>query len=108
MDPSLGDVPDSIDGLVAVTPTCAAIGPLAEPDGVTRIRLELRTGPLSSHEEALILGWSGQIMTNGQLAVMTVLNEQLISVPSRSETAVQVWVNDLNEPDEILVLAYAG
>lgn len=34
--------------------------------------------------------------------------EQLTSAPSRGETAVQVWVNDLDEPDEILVLAYAG
>jgi hypothetical protein len=93
---------DSGAALVASTPSCISIGTLAEMDGKTTIELgntiENTTGMLKFDDE---------IETPGlKIAVIDAETNSLIEMAvSYNRTNIRVWVNDLNEPDHIIIQA---
>lgn len=102
MDPRTGDVPETMGGqLVASTPSCVAIGCLAEKDGQTSLHLgDYEVTPA----HALI--FDGLIETPSRLlAVCNVRREPYLSMAVAEErTQVRIWVNDDVEPDDIGVV----
>ena len=87
--------------LVAATPSCAAVGTLSEAEGATRVRLIDAAGDLPPS-----LAFEGAVQTpNRVLTVRNVLGETYLEKPvSKTATNVQIWVNDLSEPDDVCVL----
>lgn len=102
MDYEYGDVPADIDGLIAATSSCVAIGTLSEYDGETHIVLtdsdELAQGQLV---------FEGNVLTpNKEISICSIENVKLLTLISGSEkTYVRIYVNDDNEPDYIVVHA---
>jgi hypothetical protein len=90
------------DKLVAATTSCVAVGTLSQPDGATRLRLFGATDDLPER-----LAFEGLLQTPNRLvAVRNVLGETYLEKHvSAAVTSVQIWVNDLSEPDDICVLA---
>ena len=88
--------------LVAATPSCIAVGTLSENDGATRIRLFDPAGGIPPR-----LAFEGVLQTpNRVVAVRNVLGETYLERPvSKPAIDVQIWVNDLSEPDDICILA---
>jgi len=108
LDPVTGMIPDSMGGgLVSSTPSCVAIGTLSAADGTTAIVLSDEEEPVGC-DPTMQLVFEGELETPTlKLAVCTVdLQEVLALRVDRTQTVVQVWVNDPSEPDQICV--YAG
>ncbi len=106
----LGDmeaaVPESMRGsLVAATAECVAVGTLTEHDGVARLRL-LDVSELGSAELPPLLVFEGEIATPGRtLAIASVFGDVYLELPTAGGVvALQVWVSDTSEPDDIAVI----
>jgi hypothetical protein len=97
-----GEVPDSMNGsLIAATASCIAVGCRSEVEGETEITL----GSISEVGLSTPASFSGILATpRKSVALQTIFNESIIefAVPSE-QTLVSIWVNDANEPDEIIV-----
>lgn len=107
MDSSIGEIPSSIgDALTASTSSCVAVGTLAEMDGETTITLTDSSEGIEP--EGLV--FDGVLLTPGkELSVCNVEDEKVLTIPvPSSETRVQIFANDINEPDNIVVLATNG
>jgi hypothetical protein len=99
-DPLAGPPETIAEQLVSAAASCMAIATRSEADGETRVRVldkpdaELRAG-------ALVFDGVLDAPT-GRLALTSVVGETYAEIPvTRNETRVQVWVNDLQEPDAI-------
>lgn len=107
MDRSAAIIPESMNGqLLAMTPSCIAVGTLSEYDGKTHISLSDDILPTLSMEKAVC---DSVIETPSKvLSICTVLDEILleIHVPQKV-TRLRVWVNSASEPDRIIVVATA-
>lgn len=100
LDPRTGIVPSSFHGeSFASTPSALAIGTRAEFDGTTEVNIGHK-GDLPS-DPTLQLRWEGMLATTGLLAVLTCVNETVLVVPAGEEVDIQLWTNDLDEPDII-------
>jgi hypothetical protein len=104
MDHAFGEVPESMGGnLVAFTNSCVALGTLAQHDGETTVMLA----------DALDEDARGEIVFDGvletpsrELSVCDVTDAKLLTLDvAWLRTRVQVFANDLREPDEIVVVA---
>ena len=103
MDRTVGEIPETMDGLVSSTPGCVAVGTTAQHDGETRISLSdegVEPGP------AQWLAFDGVLQTpSRRLSICSVLDEVLlqVDVPS-SVTGIEVWVDHEMEPTSIAVV----
>lgn len=106
LDNENGVIPESMNGeLVAATPSCVAIGTLSEADGSTNVILTDERSYLSE-ARSLQLVFSGFLDTpQMKVALSTVyLRSILVLNVVREQTFLELWVNDLVEPDMICVL----
>jgi len=106
MDPATGVVPESMaGGLAASTPSCVAVGTLAQQDGTTRVTLADSFGPAVEGPPI----FDGVLETPARkLAVCTVLGAVVLETAVGAErTRVRIWVDDPAEPGELLVRASA-
>lgn len=97
------DVPeDTGAALVTATPTCMAIGTLAQMDGKTTITLG---GPGTRVSGELI--FQGLLKTPGRkVAILQVPGTVVLEMKvPKDGTGIKVWANDLREPNQILVIA---
>lgn len=104
MDYVFGEIPVAInDALVSSSASCIAVGTLAEFDGETTITLANVAQDFVGLENV----FRGVLSTpSKQLSICNVKNEMLLFLSDLTErTNVQVFVNDLSEPDQILVMA---
>ena len=98
------EIPQSMGDLIVVqTPSCLAIGCMSEADGPTEFIFT------SANESAsgLKLVFSGDLPTpNKHLTLTTVYQVKIIEIPVKEKKVrVSIWVNDLKEPDRILICA---
>jgi hypothetical protein len=103
MDKDSGEVPESMDGLVAATPSCIAVGTLSGADGKTSVTL---SDDRLQGTENLKKVYSGILETPKNIVqICTVLDEAILTlrVPNH-RSAVEIWANSENEPDELCVL----
>lgn len=102
LDPRGAEIPATMNGrLISSTETCIAVGCKAEDDGET----ELTLGDTQAVNPGYVPVFEKRISTpTGKLTVQTVHGVTLLEtqVPSRS-VAVQVWVNDAQEPDRVTI-----
>jgi hypothetical protein len=106
MDPSVGEIPQKMSGLIGTTSTCIAVGTLSEHDGPTQISLCVGIAPPTQSFPAL-----GSVLEtpSHRIAVCTVENKCLLELPVEGDrTRVVVVVNDLTEPDKIVVWVSAA
>lgn len=102
LDPAVGEPPESMAGeAVAASGSCVAVGTLSEADGPTRIVLG---DVVTAEDEPLGLRWTGEIETRGTVAVTTVLGDVVLRAESPSRIRLEVWTNDVSEPDLIYVV----
>ncbi|WP_153018979.1 hypothetical protein [Lysobacter capsici] len=104
MDYLAGDIPDAInDALVSSAASCIAVGTLAEFDGATTVTLASAMQDVAH----LTNVFNGVLDTpSRQLSICNVKIEVLLFLAGLTErTNVQVFANDLSEPDQILVVA---
>ena len=104
MDQTVGEVPESMAGaLVAATSSAVGVGTLGEHDGPTSITLKDEVDP--TRDAGLQKVFGGDLETpGGSIAVCTSEGEVLLeSTVDSICTSVQVWVNDLSEPDCITI-----
>lgn len=102
MDRELGDIPDHIDGLVAVTPSCIAIGTRSASDGATTLVLaDEEIGLDHSFREV----FHGVLETpTREIQVTDVLMEPLVALPVAGVmTKVSIWVDHETEPSKVCV-----
>ena len=100
--PDGGSIPDLMRGsLIASTPSCVAVGCMADCNGKTEITLGagrevgLRGAPV----------FEGELDTpNREIAIRTVLRENILqaTVPHLI-TRVRIWVNHPSEPDTVII-----
>jgi hypothetical protein len=104
MDPQSADIPETMaGGHVAATESCIAIGTISELDGSVLVEvLDERHG---NRKELHKLGdWSIRVQ-NSRLAVCSIHLEELLSIRLQSTVAkLELWANDLVEPDHIVVV----
>ncbi|MBI1372382.1 MAG: hypothetical protein GC159_06425 [Phycisphaera sp.] len=102
LDPSFGAIPESIDGLIASTESCIAVGTLSAQDGETRAILTDEGAPPSD----LTLAFEGEIETpSRRVAICNVHDETLVTIEKTAiRSRVRIYVNDDREPDYIHVL----
>ncbi|MGH8051926.1 MAG: hypothetical protein ACREPB_14800 [Arenimonas sp.] len=103
MDHSAGEIPSSIgDYLTVSTESCVAVGTLAEMDGETTVTLTDSIEGVELDE----LVFDGVLLTpEKEISVCDVGDEKLLTIPvSSCKTRVQIFANDMNEPDNIVVL----
>lgn len=101
-EPGRGEIPPSLGGsIIAATASCIAVGCRSEIDGDT----ELTLGPLNEVGTSTHLAFSGALSTpRKSIAIQTVFNEAILEMAvSSEETRLSIWVNDLSEPDKIVV-----
>ncbi len=101
-DSNGGDIPAVMgNSLVVSTDSCIAIGCRVDADGDTLFILgdtrevDPGSGPI----------FHGNLKTPGhRVAIKSVIGQTILetSVPQQ-ETIVRIWVNDLREPDQIIV-----
>lgn len=104
MDHQAGVVPDTLGRkLVAATPTCVAVGTLAELDGETTV--VLTDQPVQDLAKGDVLVFDGTIaVPSKELSVVTALDQKLVSIPiDRDDARLRVWTNDPTEPSHIVV-----
>ena len=100
--PDGGSIPDLMRGsLIASTPSCVAVGCMADCNGKTEITL-------GAGREVGLSGtpvFEGELDTpNREIAVRTVLRENILqaTVPHLI-TRVRIWVNHPSEPDTVII-----
>ncbi len=108
LDPSCEELPETMGGgLVAATDGCIAVGTLAEFDGATRLRLMLRDDAVVCGDTLpSISAYEGWLVTpSGIVTIASILGDVFVEAAvSKERTAIQVLVNDLTEPDDIVVV----
>jgi hypothetical protein len=103
LDPETGALPDSLEGnSIAACPWGLAIGTLNEFDGETTV--SLASAAELPDDQGLLRRWRGVVFTSGRIGVLNVHNEVLLETVSGEAQTVEVWTNDLNEPDIIWVI----
>jgi hypothetical protein len=96
------DVPEAMAGrIVAATSNCLAIGPRSEIEGVTTIRVT--DEPVL--DQSLAEAFAGYLTVDGgRVVVGRVTGEVYATMPAPDgRTSRRVLVNDLDEPDLVLV-----
>lgn len=104
MDRSVGVIPETLGGgLVAATRSCIAVGTREEHDGETSISISDEGAPsgVGSHPV-----FDGVIETPSKvLSVCSVLDDVFLELSVVApKTRVQVWANDLAEPDVLAII----
>lgn len=102
MDHSFGELPVALDGqLVAFTDSCVAVGTLAGVDGETTITL---TDSLEGVKRGQLVFDGVLKVPRHELAVCSAADTELLTMKlKRSEAHVQIFANDVSEPDQIVV-----
>jgi hypothetical protein len=101
-DPGEGNIPASIDGsLIASTDSCVAVGCRSETDGDTQFVL----GDTRDVDPGGQPIFQGTLKTPGhRIALRSVIGLMILETPvPHDETTIRVWVNDPNEPDQVIV-----
>jgi hypothetical protein len=104
MDRTVGTVPDSMNrNLVSATPSCVAIGTMAQADGETFISLSDEIPARLPKQEPV---FDGIIPTpSKRLSVCSVHDEPLLVLDvAASSTRVRIWANHPWEPNEIWIV----
>lgn len=102
LDPSLAQLPLTMNGaLISSTATCVAVGCQAESDGETDITL----GDASEVDPGTKPSFEGQIQTPAhRIEVQSIYGAKLLEMPVSSESViVRLWVNDADEPDQVII-----
>jgi hypothetical protein len=97
------EVPQYVDGqLTAATASCISVGTQAEVDGETTVCID----PSGKDCEHLSAAFVGTIETpNRKFAIVTATFQRLLEVNVLNEICnVEIWVDDLRSPSEILVV----
>lgn len=97
-----GEIPNTMGGeLIAFTDSCIAVGSRSEYDGQTEILL----GPIEEVDPGENNAFDGFIATPSQrIVVRSVLGMNILEVPvAKQRTSIRIWVNDLYEPDRIII-----
>jgi len=103
MDPEIGVVPDSMArNLVSMTSSCVAVGTQSPIDGPTRICFSTELQNTSNLKKV----FCGFLETpNKVLKVCDVNGDvELETFVTSERTRVEVWVDDLSEPQNIEIL----
>jgi hypothetical protein len=107
LDSSSRDLPESMGGqLVAASTSSVAVGTRSEADGPTTVRItDEEEGQVKQATHPLLLAFEGKIDTpSARLVVESVLGERYMEFPwAPTEAELRIWVNDLTEPDEIVI-----
>jgi hypothetical protein len=101
-DLQLGEIPESPGGgLILAAASCITVGCLSDADGPTHFTL----GSVSDVDPGREPAFVGMLQTpTRRLALQTVLGEPILEVAVTARlTKVRVWVNDVLEPDDIIV-----
>jgi hypothetical protein len=102
MDQSAGVIPETIDGVIANTPTCIAVGTACECD--EQVDIELTDEPPEVDERMQCVSRSSIATPNREIAVCSAHNDRLLSIKVQHDVSeVDVWVNHPTEPDRIIV-----
>jgi hypothetical protein len=107
MDPQYGVIPELMDGgLIAASRSCVAIGTIADSDCEVEIGLGNRPEDCTEAETALHCVYRGPIATPRRvLSVCSVYLEELVTTKvAREKSDVEIWVNDDNEPDQVIIV----
>lgn len=109
MDQATGEPPQKMDGVVAATASCVAIGTLCEVDGETLVEVSdegTSREVLSETERA----FRGVIATpSRRVLVCTAALTPVAELPVSADAAtVEVWTNDRSEPDRVVILVGAA
>lgn len=101
-DPSDGEVPSSMNGsLFSSTESCVAVGCRSEIDGETEFTL----GATRDVDPGRQPDFEAELKTpTRRLAVRSVLGQILLEAQTPNQkTKVSVWVNDTQEPDNVII-----
>ncbi|MFM8580760.1 MAG: hypothetical protein ACKOFW_04565 [Planctomycetaceae bacterium] len=104
MDLVIGVIPETLaEELVAVTPSCIAIGTVSESDGEVEIELTDETPIFDGSMQRVV---ETRLQTpSREVSVYSIHWDKLLTINVKHEIAgVQVWVNHLTEPDRIVVV----
>lgn len=104
-DYEYGELPEALgSGLVTSTQSSIVVG--TRPDFEGPVDIVLTVGPRSNEDDASHLVWSGKLHTpNREISVCSVNLDRLLSIEVNSQhPLVEVWVNDDQEPDRILIV----
>ena len=106
MEPGLGEVPRMMGGqLVSATPSCVAVGTLAEFDGETTITLSSAVVVADDRELGTLVFEQQIVVSGGRIAVCTVRLDAVLEIAVEGTSPrVRIWVNDLAEPDAIHIV----
>ena len=97
-----GTPPNSMAGsLTPSTDTCVAVGCFSAADGETEFIL----GDCSEVDPGTAPYFHGELKTPSlRLALRTVVGETILETPvAQVETTISVWLNDLREPDKVII-----
>jgi hypothetical protein len=97
-----GKPPDVMQGaLIASTPSCIAVGCMADSNGKTEVTLGT-VQELRSHESP---AFEGKLETPSRaIVVQTVFRQTILQAPvPGSSTRVRIWVNHPSEPDRVTI-----
>ena len=104
MDHAVGVVPETIDGLIATTSSCIAVGTACECDEL--VDIELTDEPPEVDEQMHCVSTSSIATPNREVAVCSVNDDKLLSIKvQRDISEIEVWVNHATEPDRIIIAA---
>jgi hypothetical protein len=98
-----GKPPELMQGrLVAATPSCIAVGCMADSNGETEIIIGTEQGLRRGGD----LVFEGELATPSRsVAVWTVRREIILRGPvAHSSTRVRIWVNHPTEPDTVTIV----
>jgi hypothetical protein len=100
MDPQYGVIPELMDGGLI------AVGTIADSDCEVEIGLGNRREDCTEAETALHCVYRGPIATPRRvLSVCSVYLEELVTTKvAREKSDVEIWVNDDNEPDQVIIV----
>jgi hypothetical protein len=108
-NPNEGETPEVTGiGLVWWTQSCVAVGTLMENDGETSVVLSDDAGVVPAGAEfRRVFGGSIETPTK-EIWVSTVNCEGILSLPVPGIASyIEIWANDVSEPDKLLILVKA-
>ena len=106
MDPSVGQVPVSMDGgLIAATPSCIAVGTLSDSDGKTSIVLTDEE-IVEALDADMHLIHSSRLQTpRREVSVCNVLYNALLTIGvAEEQIKAQIWSNDNLELSKLHII----
>ncbi len=109
MDYEYGELPESLDdGLITTTSSSIVVSTRPDIDGP--VDIVLTDDPFQNDDNMLHIVWSGKIEApNNDISVCSVNNDRLMAIGvSRSDPFIQVWANDDEEPDRLVIVVDTG